>query len=84
MLKKQGWKLITDPTSLIAQVMKATYYPRSDFMQAELGAHPSFTWRSIWGARKILESRIRWRIGDGNYVNIWNDTWLPYPRDEKL
>ncbi|KAG8501156.1 hypothetical protein CXB51_003244 [Gossypium anomalum] len=35
-----------------------------------------FTWRSIWGTRSVLESGMRWRIGDGKSVNIWNDAWL--------
>ncbi|KAL4377888.1 hypothetical protein GQ457_02G017680 [Hibiscus cannabinus] len=33
---------------LEAQVLKARYYPRSDFMCAELGTRPSYIWRSIW------------------------------------
>ncbi|KAA3462157.1 reverse transcriptase [Gossypium australe] len=30
-----------------AQVLKAKYYPHSDFLQAQLGNLPSLTWRSI-------------------------------------
>ncbi|KAA3477502.1 reverse transcriptase [Gossypium australe] len=75
-LAKQGWKLITDPNCLLAQVMKATYYPRRN--------HPSFIWRSIWGIRNILESGVGWRIGDGKPINIWNDTWLPYLGNKNL
>ncbi|KAA3466465.1 reverse transcriptase [Gossypium australe] len=65
LLAKQGCKLIPDPICLLAQVMKATYYPCSDFLKAEFGTHPSFTWRSKWGTRNILESGVGWRIGDG-------------------
>ncbi|KAA3471044.1 reverse transcriptase-like protein [Gossypium australe] len=33
----------------------------------------------IWGARRLLEEGVGWRIGDGTAVNIWNDAWLPRP-----
>ena len=29
MLSKQGWKLVIDPSSLVAQIFKAKYYPHS-------------------------------------------------------
>lgn len=40
---KQGWKLITNPSSLLARVMKVKYYLRENFMNAGLGSQPSFT-----------------------------------------
>ncbi|KAA3460674.1 reverse transcriptase [Gossypium australe] len=43
MLAKQGWRLITYPNSLLAIVLKAKYYPHSDFFNAQLGNLPSLT-----------------------------------------
>src|SRR6266540_1289471 len=34
MLGKQCWRLLTDPSSLCARVLKGRYYPDSDFMDA--------------------------------------------------
>jgi hypothetical protein len=34
MLGKQGWHLMTNPTSLCARVLKGKYYPNEDFMIA--------------------------------------------------
>jgi hypothetical protein len=34
MLGKQGWHLMTTPTSLCARVLKGKYYPNEDFMIA--------------------------------------------------
>ncbi|KAA3469447.1 reverse transcriptase [Gossypium australe] len=64
--------------------MKIKYYPRVDFMSASLGSYPYFTWHSIWGARSLLEKGTRWRIGNGEATNIWNDAWLPTPRDGRI
>ncbi|KAA3462160.1 reverse transcriptase [Gossypium australe] len=65
LLAKQGWKILMQPNCLFACVMKSKYFPKGDFMNAELGSYPSFTWQSIWGARHILEKGIRWRVGNG-------------------
>lgn len=77
LLAKQGWKIIMQPDSLLARVMKAKYFPKGDFMSARVGSYPSYTWRSIWGARRLLEDGIGWRIRNERNVNIWNDVWLP-------
>jgi len=34
MLARQGWRLIMDPASLCAQVLRAKYYPNGDPLQA--------------------------------------------------
>ncbi|KAK4394097.1 hypothetical protein Sango_1880500 [Sesamum angolense] len=33
----------------------------------------------ILEARPILEDGIRWRIGDGRSVQVWDDKWIPRP-----
>lgn len=54
LLAKQGWRLFNYPNSLLAQVLKAKYFPRTNFLNAPLGNLPSLTWRSIWSTRKLL------------------------------
>ena len=51
MLAKQGWRLVIDNSSLLARSMKARYYSNSDFLATTLHGNPSFSWRSIVGAR---------------------------------
>lgn len=46
-------------------------------MEAKLGTKPSFAWRSIQGARDLIEARTIWRIGNGQNVSIWGDNWIP-------
>ncbi|KAL4312649.1 hypothetical protein GQ457_01G024910 [Hibiscus cannabinus] len=77
LLAKQGWRILTNPTSLLARVLKARYFPRTDFLHASLGASPSYTWRSIFSARGLLEQGIGWRVGTGQSISVWNDAWLP-------
>jgi hypothetical protein len=76
LLAKQGWRLITQPESLVAKVYKAKYYPKCSFMEAQIGNGASYTWRSIIHSRWILKKGCYWTIGNGDQVNIWNDNWL--------
>jgi len=70
MLGKQGWKLITKSSYLLTRVLKAKYFPRSGFLGATIGHNPSFTWRSIWSTIPMLSLGYRWKIGDGNDINV--------------
>ena len=37
MLAKQAWRILTNPTSLIARVFKTCYFPSADILSATLG-----------------------------------------------
>ncbi|KAL0303026.1 UNVERIFIED_CONTAM: putative mitochondrial protein [Sesamum radiatum] len=84
LLAKQAWRLITYPDSLLSQIMKAKYYPESDFFRAKCGGQPSYTWRSILASRDLIRQGARWKVGDGKLINIVSDPWLPRPLSFKL
>ncbi|KAF5469111.1 hypothetical protein F2P56_013207 [Juglans regia] len=77
MLAKQGWKLLHHPQALASLVLKAKYFPHSEFFQAKLGSKPSFIWRSIMDARELVKRGTRWRVGNGEAIKIWEDKWVP-------
>ena len=41
MLARQAWRLLQDPNSFSAHVLKSIYYPDTSILQATLGSHPS-------------------------------------------
>ncbi|KAA3454784.1 reverse transcriptase [Gossypium australe] len=77
LLAKQGWRIINYPNSLLSQVLKAKYFPNSDFTNARMGNSPSLTWRSVWAAKGLLENGLCWRVGKGDQISIWEDRWIP-------
>ena len=82
LLARQVWRLLQDPSSLSARVLKARYYPQSDILDATLGTRPSQVWRSLLEGRDVLALGIIKRIVSGSTTHIWQDNWLP--RDFKL
>ena len=49
-----AWRLIQEPTSLSARILKADYFPSTDLLEVSLGAHPSQVWRAILDGRDTL------------------------------
>jgi hypothetical protein len=76
MVAKQGWNFMHNPTSLVARIYKARYFPQNSFLSSNLGNNPSFAWRSIWRAREVLLLGCRWQIGDGSKIQVMNEPWL--------
>jgi len=65
MLARQGWRLLTNPESLCAQVLRAKYFPDGDIMKVQEGPGISYSWRSIVRGVHALKKGIIWRVGDG-------------------
>ncbi|CAL1403866.1 unnamed protein product [Linum trigynum] len=84
LLGKQFWNLLQKPNSLVARVMKSKYYPSRPILEAELGYNPSYVWRSLLAAQRVVKEGVRWRIGDGRKVDIWQDRWVPSAENLKV
>ena len=77
LLGKHGWRFLTTPDSLCAQVLKGRYFPDVDFMQAVVPKTASATWRAIIAGREALRAGLIKRVGDGSSISVWNDMWIP-------
>ncbi|KAA3477725.1 bZIP-like protein [Gossypium australe] len=84
LLAKQGWRLITYLNLLLARVLKAKYYPSSNFLNDQLGNLLSLTWKSVWSAKGLLAKGLCWTIGKGDHISIWSDFWIPGHEVDKL
>ena len=73
MLARQVWRLVKDQNSLFYRVFKAKYFPRGSVFEASV-ATGSFAWQSILKARKVVSLGMRWRLGDGRSIKIYDDS----------
>ena len=76
LLAKQGWRLQTNSSSLFSRVYKAKYFLNRDFVNAMVGKKASFAWRSIMAAQHLVKRGLRWQVGDGWSIRVWQDQWL--------
>lgn len=78
LLAKQAWRILQEPASLSARILKAVYYPGGrDFLEDNLGSSPSRIWRSIIKGREVLKEGLIRRIGTREMTSIWTANWLP-------
>ena len=57
--------------SLVYRVLKAKYFPMSDFVHASIGHNPSYTRRSLISAQSLVIKGMCWRVGNGVNIKIW-------------
>ncbi|XP_010481048.1 PREDICTED: uncharacterized protein LOC104759863 [Camelina sativa] len=77
MLAKQFWRLIHNPSSLMARVMRGRYFRNKHPLMAKKPNNPSFAWRSIFSTKGLVEQGARWAVGSGCSISVWRDPWLP-------
>ena len=42
-LAKRVWRILNNPSSLVARVIKARYFPTGNLLNAKLGSSPSYS-----------------------------------------
>jgi hypothetical protein len=78
-LAKQIWRILQNPHSLVARILKAKYFPHGSILEAKVGRRPLYAWRSIISAKSIVDHGSIWWIGDGEDVGVWKDRWILCP-----
>ncbi|CAL9014415.1 unnamed protein product [Prunus brigantina] len=79
LLAKIGWRIVNNPSSLLACLLHDKYFVGATFLTATSQKSSSWGWKGILQGRRLLESGLRWRIGDGTSVQVRKDPWLPTP-----
>jgi hypothetical protein len=82
LLARQVWRILHNPETLSARVLKSVYFPSTTILKACLGSHPSHVWRAIVEGRDVLNLGLIRRIGNGADTHIWEENWIP--RDEMM
>lgn len=70
LLARQGWRLIQNPDSLCARVLKSKYYPNGDLLDTVFASDASPAWRGIEFGLQVLKKGLIWRVGNGKRIQI--------------
>ncbi|KAL5580419.1 hypothetical protein UlMin_012861 [Ulmus minor] len=79
LLGKQVWRFLQRPNSLLYRVFKAKYFHSSTIWHASANSKASYVWKSILWGRNLVAKGIRWRVGDGRSISVYNSRWIPTP-----
>ena len=75
LLASQGWRLIQNPESLCARVLKSKYFPKGDLLDTVFSSDASPVWRGIEHGLVLLKKGLVWRVGNGKRIQIQRDQW---------
>ncbi|SPT16716.1 unnamed protein product [Triticum aestivum] len=84
LLAKQAWRLLDNPESFCATILRAKYYPDGDLLNSKPKHGASFTWQSIMADITTLKRGYIWRVGNEHNINIWEDAWIPNCATRKI
>ncbi|XP_026422818.1 uncharacterized protein LOC113318757 [Papaver somniferum] len=77
MLARNAWKIIENPNFLLGTVLKARYFPKTDFLNTTCPDNCSWTWRCLHTIKEMIKPFISWIVGDGKFIDPWCDKWIP-------
>ena len=77
LLSRQVWRLLQEPDTLSARVLKARYYSDGCLEDTVFSGYASPTWQAIQYGLNLLKKGIIWRVGEGQNIHIWRDRWVP-------
>lgn len=69
-LAKQLQRVLQNPNSLAAQILKNKYFKKTTGLEAKIGYRPSFLWRSLSAATDLLKEGVYWRLGNGKSIQM--------------
>ncbi|KAL4183481.1 hypothetical protein AMTRI_Chr11g155360 [Amborella trichopoda] len=71
-MMKLAWSILTDPSSLFAQIFKHRYFRNSSIWETKYKRYSSYAWRGIRLRLSHLKDNVRWVIGDDRLKRIWD------------
>lgn len=70
MLAKQIWRMLTNPDTLVAKMMRQKYYKNGNLLDAKMSTNLSMIWKSLWASMDLVKARSIWRVVNGRCIKI--------------
>lgn len=62
---------------MIAKVLLAKYCKQNNFLEARVASCASWGWIGILWGRDLLWKGLKWKVGNGETINVFGDNWIP-------
>ncbi|GLT95628.1 hypothetical protein SLE2022_132990 [Rubroshorea leprosula] len=76
LIAKLGWQLFSGHNKPWCQVFQQKYLSNKSLFNYPVKPSSSVTWQTILRCNDVLHLGIRWRVGSGNSINLWQDIWV--------
>ncbi|GLT30109.1 hypothetical protein SLA2020_049290 [Shorea laevis] len=76
LIAKLGWQLLQGKDKPWCKALTQKYLRSETFTNCSLSPSSSATWRSILKCRDVLRLGVRWRVGSGQHIKLWQDIWV--------
>ncbi|XP_026396589.1 uncharacterized protein LOC113291248 [Papaver somniferum] len=77
MMARNAWRILEHPDFLLPIVLKAKYFPNTDFLNAKCPSKSSWTWKCLHAIKELIKLFISWIVGYGQFIDPWCDKWIP-------
>ena len=77
LLAKQVWRMMHKPNSLCHKMFKVRFFLDCSILEAKESTIGSYAWKIILSARDVIKKGMVWQVGNGQFVCIREDKWLP-------
>lgn len=82
LLSKLAWRIVTEPQALMSRVLQAKYGHSSNWLSPRSkGSSSSKLENGLVAGFNCLKENCIWEIGNGSFIAIGLDPWLPSPPD---
>lgn len=68
----------------MGKVFKARYFTSCSFSREKANHNPNYVWRSMLGAKFLVEEGFKWKVGNRRKINTWQGKWLPTNSGSKV
>lgn len=65
------------PNLLMSRLMKAKYFNKEELLKVEPKQQSSWIWKSWMHAKYLMERGLRYQVGDGKSIKVWEHKCPP-------
>ena len=76
LLGKLAWRILSNPDSLLSQILLGKYCQDTPFLEASIPGAASHGWRGVMAGREVMKRGLCWLIGSGKDIGVWQNSWL--------